>query len=285
MTKFSSNWLQEREPIDNRSRSGKIIQNLSQILNHQPLKIIDLATGTGANLRYLCDQIKGHQIWTLIDHDEALLKEIPSKTQQWAIKKNVFIEEKNNEIKIKNNEHEYQINIEQQDLSDLKRIYFPKKSLITSSALLDLVSFDWLKTLAMKCSNSESIILFSLNYDGYIDFKPYEPEDEYVRALINKHQTTNKGFGKAMGPNACHQAIQIFKKAGYNVQSSRSDWKIYQNDKNLQKLLIDTWLKAAIEIAPNEMEKLQDWGKRRLSHIVLEHSKLTVGHIDLLGWL
>jgi hypothetical protein len=49
--------------------------------------------------------------------------------------------------------------------------------------------------------------------------------------------------------------------------------------------LLEGWLKAAVDIAPEQTSVLESWAARRRSHVARGHSALTVGHVDLLGWL
>ena len=285
MTGFSRNWLQLREPLDKESRSQKIIETLRLVHPYRPIHVVDLATGTGANLRYLCKELGGHQIWHLIDHDKKLLEAIPSYTKDWAAKNKLLANEIANKLLIKGNNVDCHVYTQQQNLSDLKEINIQEGALVSGSALLDLVSNTWLESLAKKCMLLKATILFSLNYDGHIIFKPYEQEDELVRALVNKHQVTNKGFGEAMGPTAGYSAMKIFSDLGYNIQNHRSDWHIKPNDQELQTILLDTWLEAATEISPEQTKKLKNWRKRRQSHVTSKFSELTVGHTDILGWV
>jgi len=72
--------------------------------------------------------------------------------------------------------------------------------LVTASALLDLVSEDWLAALAARCRESGAAILFALSYDGRIRCSPEEPNDATICALVNEHQRTDKGFGTRARP-------------------------------------------------------------------------------------
>ena len=154
MTDFSQNWLQLREPLDRKSRSNELIKTLSLVLRDRPIHVIDLGTGTGSNLRYLCKELKGNQTWHLIDNDRNLLKAIPAYTKEWAIKNKLLAKELENELLIKGNNIECHAYIQQKNLSNLKDISIPKKALVSCSALLDLVSKNWLETLAKKCMYS-----------------------------------------------------------------------------------------------------------------------------------
>ena len=285
MTAFSKNWLELREPLDRKSRSNELIKTLSLMLPDRPIHVIDLGTGTGSNLRYLCKELKGNQIWQLIDNDENLLKTIPAYTKKWAIKNKLLVKELGNEFLIKGENIECHAYIQQKNLSDLTDIKIPEKALVSCSALLDLVSKNWIKTLAKKCMRIKATILFTLNYDGYIKFKPCEEDDKLVRSLINKHQLKNKGFGNAMGPKAGNMAVQVFSEIGYNIRSQYSNWKIKSNDNELQTMLLDMWLDAAIETSPEQKNRLKNWRKKRQYHVISKNSELEIGHTDILGWI
>ena len=49
--------------------------------------------------------------------------------------------------------------------------------------------------------------------------------------------------------------------------------------------LLDGWLGAALEIAPEAALALTSWHDRRRAHVAAGRSALSVGHVDLVGWL
>ena len=82
---FSADWLQRREPFDAAARAAtaprlKLQQRLVawRPSGNAPLRVIDLACGTGANLRWLAPQLGGRQQWLVVDHDAALLRRWPA---------------------------------------------------------------------------------------------------------------------------------------------------------------------------------------------------------------
>ena len=79
--------------------------------------------------------------------------------------------------------------------------------LVTASALLDLVSSDWIAWLARRCREAGAAALFALNYDGWSRCTPTDSDDEFVLEHFNRHQRSNdKGFGLAAGPDAADEA-------------------------------------------------------------------------------
>ena len=78
MSSFSAEWLALREPVDAASRNLELttrLLNWRQRFNTLP--VLDLASGTGANFRFLAPRLGGGQHWRLIDHDSKLLAQSP----------------------------------------------------------------------------------------------------------------------------------------------------------------------------------------------------------------
>ena len=159
----------------------------------------------------------------------------------------------------------------------------PRGALVTSSALLDLVSAEWLEALAARCAAAAAPVLFALNYDGRTTCAPAEPEDAEVLELFNRHQRTDKSFGPALGPTAAASAESAFARHGYRVTARASDWRIPASAAAMQRALVDGWLGAALELAPARRAALTDWHRRRRAHIDAGRSSIVVGHADLLG--
>jgi hypothetical protein len=171
------------------------------------------------------------------------------------------------------------------DVADLTNAaIFDGRKLVTASALLDLVSEEWLGGLAARCRDHASAALFALNYDGRIRCSPVDDEDERVRALVNRHQRTDKGFGGALGPAATETAERLFLGAGYRVRVEPSDWLLSPDERSLQRALVDGWAQAAAEMAPDQSETIERWRTRRLGHVEHGRSRLQVGHQDLAAW-
>jgi hypothetical protein len=52
----------------------------------------------------------------------------------------------------------------------------------------------------------------------------------------------------------------------------------------MQLALLDGWLGAALELAPESREALTSWFERRRAHVLAGRSELLIGHVDLVGW-
>lgn len=266
MAGFSADWLALREPADHAARSVRVTRAAFNALPHdRALRILDLAAGTGSNLRYLTNHLgdagadpRIRPSWLLVDHDSALLAQVPPTPG---------------------------VQTRCMDLATLgNHEIFDRRSLVTASALLDLVSERWLRALAARCADSGAAVLFALSYDGRIGCSPEDPADGWIASLVNEHQRTDKGFGPALGPAATDGAERCFADLDYQVTRDRSEWALPPASHDLQRRLIDLWAQAAAEIAPLQAEVIDGWRHRRLAHVAANRSHLIVGHEDFAAW-
>ena len=286
MGAFSADWLALREPADVDARATSLTDAIGRILaQHDVVSALDVACGTGSNVRYLAERLPCHQDWLLVDHDPALLAQTPVCMREWAGARGYQVRVERDGMVLFSDRRTCHIQTRQVDLVDLTDAdLFAGRRLVTASALLDLVSEDWLRGLAARCRENNSAALFALNYDGRIICAPEEPEDDLIRDLVNRHQRKDKGFGPALGPDAAAAAERLLLDAGYRVQRQQSDWVLSSDASGLQQALVEGWARAAADLAPDQSASIRRWQGRRLSHIGRGESRLTVGHQDIAAW-
>ena len=110
-------------------------------------------------------------------------------------------------------------------------------------------------------------------------------DDEAVRALVNAHQRSDKGFGPALGPDSGARTAQALTDAGYRVTVEKSDWVLGADQAELQRQLMSGLADAAVELAPAETGRIRAWQSRRLAHVDAGTSTVRVGHDDVGGVL
>jgi len=272
MEAFSADWLALREPADHAARSADPAAALTsalaaRLVGRPATRAVDLAAGTGSNVRYLLPRVPHIQHFTLVDHDPALL------AQAWRLLMPV------------GHAAGRSFDVRHGDLTALDTVTFDDCALVTASALLDLVSEQWLRTLVQRCRAAGADVLFALTYDGRIACDPVDGDDERVRGLVNQHQRGDKGFGPALGPDATRVAEACFRAEGYVVDVAASDWVLSPEQHELQRELVAGWAGAARELAPSDAALIDGWRARRLAHIDAGRSHLRVGHQDLAAWL
>ncbi len=227
MSGFSAEWLELREPYDLRARNAAVLDAVFNLLAGRPsVAIVDLACGTGSTFRALSPRISARQTWRLVDHDVNLLARVPPSSSPSINVTTVSI-----------------------DLNrDLEAAFDSAADLITTSALLDLVSNDWLNRLALEAAARRWPVYAALSYDGRAELKPADPTDRRIVDAVNRHQRTDKGFGPALGPSAAQTAIEAFERVGYTVLHGLSDWEFGPTDREIQTEVLSGWAAAAREI-------------------------------------
>lgn len=285
---FSADWLALREPFDTAARAAPLVATLRTRLATgtvaAPLPVVDLGAGAGSNLRYLAPRLGGAQNWRLVDHDAMLLTAAQRTTQAWAKAQDAVVSTATEPLTIAAGGFSCSVTCEERDLAS-SWPSLPEGALVTAAALLDLVSAAWLDELIRACVAARATVHFALTYDGRSTCVPVDPDDAEVLDLFNRHQVGAKSFGPALGPDAAREGVARFTAAGYTVEAVPSDWRIAPEHRAMQEALLDGWLRAALEVAPERHEALNAWHRRRRVHVAGGRSTLAVGHVDLIGWL
>jgi len=260
MSGFSGEWLTAREPVDHAARSEVLTGALAQMLDGKgKVTLTDLGAGTGSTLRALSPILGRNVNWHLIDHDDALL-ELAREAAMGA-----------------------PVTFTKADLAtDLSPISTHSPHAVTTSAFLDLVSHQWLERLVVYLSKHDLPFYAALTYDGRAGCDPVHELDETVLDAFNAHQRTDKGFGKALGPDAAKSAIDLFKSASFTILEERSDWLGTPGHKAFQRMLLAGWRDAAVEIEPSRKTRFDGWLSDRLA-AVEENATCFVGHVDFLA--
>lgn len=260
MSGFSAQWLALREPADAASRNVELTARLIDWRRAQGrLSVLDLGSGTGANYRFLAPLLGGEQCWRLVDNDPTLL------TPQTAFQ-HAPLERRCLDL-----------------ATDRDRLAFRDVQLVSASALIDLVSAEWLEWLARRCREAQAALFMVLTYNGTVVWEPALPDDETVCAWLNRHQHTDKGFGPALGPQAAPTLQALLEGLNYQVDLRPSPWRLEPAQTALQSALLDGWVEAVGEIAPDAPDWLDEWAMQRRFWIEQGQSRLRVGHWDLFA--
>jgi hypothetical protein len=234
--RVSPEWLALREPADAAARSGELATLLSRHVA-APLVIHDLGGGTGSMGRWLAPRLPGPQHWVVHDRDPDLL----------ALAAGVETRQ-----------------------SDVTRADFTGASLVTASALLDLLTAEELDRILAACAGIP--MLFALSVAGRVELTPAEPLDARIQAAFNAHQRRNG----LLGPDA----VAAVRASCARVVVRPSPWRLGPG----QAALIAEWLEGWVSAA-GEQEPALDvaaYRERRLAQAAAGQLAVTVDHADLL---
>ncbi|MGK9166928.1 class I SAM-dependent methyltransferase [Inquilinus limosus] len=254
MGSFSTAWLDLREPADHAARDSALRDAAASLVEAGGL-IVDLACGTGSTARALQPRLAPAIRWRLVDQDAALLREAGRRTGAAA----------------------------ETVLCDLAREDPPIEgaSLVTASALLDLVSAAWIEGFADALKARRCPLYAGLSYDGRVSFDPAHPGDRVVTAAFNAHQRTDKGFGPALGPEGAKALAAALPSRGFTVRVAPSPWRLGPGDAQLVGPLLSGIAQAAAETGGIAAAEIEDWLAFRQARAA--DGRCLVGHVDLLA--
>jgi SAM-dependent methyltransferase len=258
VSQFSAKWLSLREPYDTAARNRGVLEALTSAFREQAaIVILDLASGTGSTLRALQGCLPARQEWTLVDKDADLL----AQAAALARPPHTIVETKIVDL-----------------VHELESIPPDAFDVVTVSALLDLVSSEWLDRLIAWLSGPQLPLYAALTYDGRAVVQPADSLDVKVVAAFNAHQRGDKGFGPALGPAAGSALLARLQQCGYAITEGKSDWILGTNDTAIQEAVFLGWSAAAQEVMA--AVDLDAWLARRRAHLAQGRSTLRIGHID-----
>ncbi|MDM0043263.1 class I SAM-dependent methyltransferase [Variovorax dokdonensis] len=293
---FDGAWLALREPFDLAARAGAMAQlDLHAALagrrhDGQPLRVLELGCGTASNFRALAPCVGAleagrEQQWLLVDHDPLLLAMIGPAMAHWCAAHGFeWHAEGASRARIEARGWRAALHWQQADLlAQLDALPFADCDLITASALLDLVSEEWLDRVLTRAAKAGAALLFSLTVDGRLAWTPGLPGDARVAAQFAAHQQRDKGFGgRALGARATEVARRRLAELGHAQAQAASDWRIDAADTAMMNAMIASLADAAIEQAPPARAEFEAWRTQRLAQAT--SSTLVVGHADVLAW-
>ncbi|WP_447005946.1 class I SAM-dependent methyltransferase [Saccharothrix isguenensis] len=254
MSTFAPEWLALREKADADARAGDLVDLLRKIqLNRTPLVVRDLGCGTGSLGRWLAGRLDGPQHWVLHDRDPRLLS-IAAATVSGVT-----------------------VETREGDLTALTAADLAGTSLVTASALLDLLTEDEVDRLAGACVDAGCPALLTLSVAGRVEFDPAEPLDTAFEAAFNAHQRRVVAGRRLLGPDATEAAVEAFERRGATVVTSPSPWRLGPDQCALAAEWLRGWVDAAVEQEPALAAEAPEYVRRKLDngpHVVVHHTDL-----------
>jgi hypothetical protein len=294
MSGFSAAWLALREPVDHRSRNLTLQNQVVDFLHRRPpvvsglLHITDLGSGTGSNLRALAPHFGPMQNWTLVDYDTDLLRAARTTLLSWAdgvLDSNIpnLIGEVGGfsgpvePLVITKNMKTITVQFRCADLlADYRSILNEPADLITAAAFFDLVAEPW---LADFCAALSKPLYTVLTYDGKETWSPPNALDADVLRAFHAHQSTDKGFGAALGPSGAERLQSLLQGMGFTTACAPSPWRMDYHDCALMDQLAMGTAGAAREMGVLENSGIDQWEQARR-----QASYCEIGHIDLFAY-
>jgi SAM-dependent methyltransferase len=276
MTGFSAEWLALREPADHRARNAELLDGVRALFaQSDAVTVVDLGCGTGSNLRACAARLPLRQSWTLVDHDGALLETARGRLSQWA----AVVETSPEGLRLAKDGKHLEVRFRQADLAKgAAQALDGSPDLVTAAALFDLASAAWIEDFVAVVARRGAVFYTALTYNGTERWRPPHPADDEMLAAFRAHQDRDKGFGPAAGQRATALLEAAFRKAGYEVRTAPSPWRLDRQSAALIRELARAAATAVRETGMVPEPAIRAWQKARLAGATCE-----IGHRDLLA--
>lgn len=262
--RYSSTWLELREAADAQARAADLAEQVRRHLaGSGPLAVHDLGCGTGSMARWLSPRLPGPQHWTFHDRDPDLLEIAAGSVLSPGVTTATRLG----------------------DLTALTAADLAGASLVTASALLDILTLEEIDRLARAVTGAGCPALLTLTVIGRVDLTPWEPLDNVLCDGFNDH--LRGGARHPLGARAADAAVEAFRRHGATVLVRETPWRLGPDHSELIAEWLRGFVPAAAARLPHTaagMDAVVDaYLDRRLAQAAAGELRVTVEHLDLLA--
>ncbi len=224
--------------------------------------IHDLGCGTGSMGRWLAPRLDGAQHWVLHDRDPYLLHFAAVASPRAAADgSHVTVETRRG------------------DVARLTSDALAGASLVTASALLDVLTREEVDALATACAGAGCPALLTLSVAGRVEFGTPDPLDGDIAEAFNTHQRR----AGLLGPDSVTAACEAFDQRGATVRVHPSAWHLGPVEAPLTAEWLRGWVAAAVEERPALKSRADTYLAERLEACAAGELRVEVHHSDLLS--
>ncbi len=260
-------WLALREPADAAARASELVELVRGHLGTgAPVVIRDLGCGTGSMGRWLAPRLPGPQHWILHDRDPGLLARASAGLPGVAADGAPVI-----------------ARTREGDVCELRAADLDGTSLVTASALLDLLTAEEVDGLAAACAEAGCAALLTLTVVGRVEIAPPDPLDAAFATAFDAHQRRCTGGRRLLGPDAGAAAADAFAGRGAAVTTRPSPWRLGVDQDELAEEWLRGWIDAACAQQPDLQRHVGAYLRRRIDACTAGELRAVVGHVDVLA--
>lgn len=273
MSGFSKEWLALREDVDLRSRNREVTQTLAaRFALREHVTVVDLGSGTGANLRATAPLLPAKQTWVLAERDSSLIAIARNRLKAWADSN----EDTADGLRLRKGHSDIGVLFVETDLAlDLAAVFHDGDiDLVTASAFFDLTSPAFIKKVVQQSADRRAGFYAALTYNGVQRWSPHRPLDNQMSAAFHRHQLSDKGFGPAAGPMASAEIADQLRMADYTVLEGESPWDLDRGDRMLIDELVRGHAFAVAETGLIGNKQIEDWVRVQRTGAIVGHSDL-----------
>jgi len=256
-------WCALRENADQRARDPRLARRLAgRFIDTPTIRILDLAAGTGANLRALAPLLGEMQEWTLVDNSPPLLEEAAFRITEWADEARAV----GDCLVLSKGDRHIGVSFRiAEPARAFETLLAQQPDLVTAHPMAEMASPLWAKRFAKAISEAGASLFCPLIEDGTGRFAPAHPLDAPLSGLGN-------------GPASAARAAEILGAAlrakGFAVETARSPWRLGAGDATLIAAILDRMAEAARAATPEERATWRAFHGKGLQSLVIGHDDL-----------
>ena len=259
-------WLELREQADAAARACDLVERIGRTLPADRVVVCDLGCGTGSMARWLAPRLSGTQQWLMFDRDADLLARAAADLPAAGADGGTV-----------------SARTRRRDVTRLGPADLAGASLVTASALLDMLTADELDRVVAACVDAGCAALLAISVVGRVDLAPADPLDECLVDAFNAHQRRTVCGRRLLGPDAVGAAVEAFTRLGAEVLVRPSPWRLGTDQAALAGEWLAGWVAAACEQRPELTGAAGPYVRRRLAEAAAGRLEVTVHHDDLLA--
>jgi methyltransferase family protein len=260
-------WLALRERADAEARAADLVERTGRTLAaDRDVVVCDLGCGTGSMARWLAPRLSGTQQWLLFDRDADLLAHAAADMPAAGADGGPV-----------------SARTRRRDVTRLDTADLAGASLVTASALLDMLTADELDRVVAACVEVGCAALLTISVVGRVDLAPADPLDECLVDAFNAHQRRTVDGRRLLGPDAVGAAAEAFTRLGAEVLVRPSPWRLGADQAALAGEWLSGWVDAACEQRPELTAAAGPYVRWRLAEAAAGRLEVTVHHDDLLA--
>jgi hypothetical protein len=265
--RVSAAWLALREAADAAARAPGLVEPVRRHLATTPRAVIhDLGSGTGSMGRWLAPLLPGPQHWIMYDRDADLLERaVADMTDKAADGAPVTVEAR------------------RRDITRLTDDDLDGASLITASALLDMLTAEEVERVVAACAGTGCPALLTISVIGRVELTPSDPLDAEIAEAFDAHQRRTTGGRRLLGPDAPDATVEAFGRRGARALVRSSPWRLGADQAELTSEWFTGWVAAACEQRPDLAHRMAAYARRRQADAAAGRLGVVVHHNDLLA--
>jgi hypothetical protein len=283
---FPEQWLHERYRFDAAARCRRLQRLVvNSVAGADPLHIVDVGAGLGANTRYYAHVWPGDQVWTLVEQDPVLATRCLPTLAAWAAAQGREAARSATGLTVHLPGKRVEVRVHCTSLLAMERMLAQEHcDIVTANAVFDLCSPEQFAAFVAPLARRQLPLFTTLNYRAMAFTPPAAHDAAYIR-LYERHMMRPQPFGGAMGPRCAERMQAVLTHLGYTVTQGCSVWSVTPADKAMLRGLLHFMQTALTEMvrAPAAVARLHQWLAAKQQRVEQGGLRLRVAHADLFA--